>query len=50
MRAAARLADEARELEKSNDTVSRKPHARTGESMLKTRLLEKPEKIQTGKI
>lgn len=45
MRAAARLADEARELEKANDTVSRKPHARTGELMRKTRLLEKPEKI-----
>jgi methylenetetrahydromethanopterin dehydrogenase len=45
MRAAARLADEARELEKSNDTVSRKPHARTGELMRKTGLLEKPVKI-----
>lgn len=45
MRAAARLADEARELEKYNDTVSRKPHARTGELMRKTGLLEKPEKI-----
>jgi methylenetetrahydromethanopterin dehydrogenase len=45
MRAAARLADEARELEKAGDTVSRKPHARGGERMLKTRLLAKPEKI-----
>jgi len=45
MRAAARLADEARELEKGNDSVSRKPHARSGELMKKTRLLEKPEKI-----
>jgi methylenetetrahydromethanopterin dehydrogenase len=45
MRAAARLADEARELEKSNDSVSRKPHARSGELMKKTGLLEKPEKI-----
>jgi methylenetetrahydromethanopterin dehydrogenase len=45
MRAAARLADEARELEKAGDSVSRKPHARTGELMKKTRLLEKPEKI-----
>ena len=45
MRAAARLADESRELEKANDTVSRRPHARTGEIMKKTRLLEKPEKI-----
>jgi methylenetetrahydromethanopterin dehydrogenase len=45
MRAAARLADEARELEKSNDTVSRQPHARTGELMQKLSLLDKPEKI-----
>jgi methylenetetrahydromethanopterin dehydrogenase len=45
MRAAARLADEARELEKAGDTVSRKPHARSGELMTKTRLLAKPEKI-----
>ncbi len=45
MRAAARLADESRELEKAGDAVSRKPHARSGELMKKTRLLEKPEKI-----
>jgi len=45
MRAAARLADEARELEKANDTVSRQPHARTGELMQKLSLLDKPEKI-----
>ena len=45
MRAAARLADESRELEKASDSVSRRPHARTGELMNKTRLLEKPEKI-----
>jgi methylenetetrahydromethanopterin dehydrogenase len=45
MRAAARLADEARELEKAGDSVSREPHARSGELMKKTRLLEKPEKI-----
>ncbi len=45
MRAAARLADEARELEKAGDTVSRKPHARSGELMKKTGLLAKPEKV-----
>ncbi|MDM7911940.1 MAG: F420-dependent methylenetetrahydromethanopterin dehydrogenase [Methanotrichaceae archaeon] len=45
MRAAARLADEARELEKAGDSVSREPHARSGELMRKVRLLEKPEKI-----
>jgi len=44
MRAAGRLADESREMEKANDSVSRKPHARTGEIMKKTKLLEKPEK------
>ncbi|MDD4162452.1 MAG: F420-dependent methylenetetrahydromethanopterin dehydrogenase [Methanothrix sp.] len=32
-------------MEKANDSVSRHPHARTGELMNKTRLLEKPEKI-----
>jgi methylenetetrahydromethanopterin dehydrogenase len=44
MRAAACLADQARELEKSGDTVSRKPHARSGELMKKTGLLDKPER------
>ena len=45
MRAAARLADEARELEKGNNTVSRHPHARTGELMQKVGLLDKPERV-----
>jgi methylenetetrahydromethanopterin dehydrogenase len=45
MRAAAKLADEAREIEKSMDTVSRKPHARSGEILSKVSLLEKPEKV-----
>jgi methylenetetrahydromethanopterin dehydrogenase len=45
MRAAARLADEAREMEKANDTVSRHPHARTGELMQKVGLLDKPERV-----
>jgi hypothetical protein len=45
MRAAAKLADEAREMEKAGDSVSRHPHARTGELMNKTGLLDKPEKI-----
>jgi methylenetetrahydromethanopterin dehydrogenase len=45
MRAAAKLADDSRELEKANDSVSRRPHARAGEIMNKTRLLEKPEKV-----
>ncbi len=42
MRAAAKLADEAREMEKASDTVSRKPHARSGALLKKTGLLEKP--------
>jgi len=44
MRAAAILAGEARELEKAGDSVSRKPHARTGELLKKTGLLDKPER------
>lgn len=45
MRAAAMLADEAREMEKSMDSVSRKPHARSGAILKKTGLLHKPEPI-----
>ncbi|MGA9098958.1 MAG: F420-dependent methylenetetrahydromethanopterin dehydrogenase [Methanotrichaceae archaeon] len=45
MRASARLADEAREIEKAGDSVSRRPHARSGEIMKKTKLFDKPEKI-----
>jgi methylenetetrahydromethanopterin dehydrogenase len=44
MRAAARLADEAREIEKSNDTVFRKPHYKDGASGTKKALMEKPER------
>ncbi len=43
MRVAAMLADEAREIEKANDTVLRKPHARDGRLLTKTKLLEKPQ-------
>lgn len=43
MRAAARLADEARELEKAQDTVTRTPHATSGATRRKTRLGAKPE-------
>ena len=42
MRAAARLADEARELEKSADCVLRTPHATSGALLHKTRLAAKP--------
>jgi len=44
MRAAARLADESREMEKANDSVSRRAHARSGELLSKKGLLDKPEK------
>ncbi len=43
MRIAAKLADEAREIEKSNDTVYRNPHAKDGKILSKTQLMAKPE-------
>ena len=42
MRTAAKLADEAREIEKDADTVTRRPHARDGTPLHKTHLIEKP--------
>ncbi|MDI3483756.1 MAG: methylenetetrahydromethanopterin dehydrogenase [Methanobacteriaceae archaeon] len=42
MSTAARLAEEAREIEKSNDTVRRTPHGKEGETLSKEKLLEKP--------
>jgi methylenetetrahydromethanopterin dehydrogenase len=41
--AAAKLATEAREIEKANDTVLRKPHGAQGQTMSKTVLISKPE-------
>lgn len=46
LRNAARLADEAREVEKQGDTLERRPHARDGTPMRKTKLMEKPVKLQ----
>jgi methylenetetrahydromethanopterin dehydrogenase len=43
LRSAAQLCDEIRELEKATDALARTPHARSGEVLSKTRLLEKPE-------
>jgi len=40
---AAKLATEAREIEKANDTVLRKPHGPQGQTMSKTVLVSKPE-------
>jgi len=42
MRSAARLADEAREIEKTNDSVLRTPHASNGAVRRKIRLADKP--------
>ena len=42
MRVASKLAEEAREIEKGNDTVLRTPHARDGRVLRKTALMEKP--------
>jgi methylenetetrahydromethanopterin dehydrogenase len=40
--AAARLAEEAREMEKSNDSVTRKPHSKSGKLKVKTKLMLPP--------
>jgi methylenetetrahydromethanopterin dehydrogenase len=40
--AAARLAEGAREIEKANDTVMRKPHSKSGKLKMKTRLMLPP--------
>ena len=40
--AAARLAEEAREIEKDNDTVMRKPHSKSGKVKIKTKLMLAP--------
>lgn len=39
---AARLAEEAREIEKCNDTLVRKPHAKDGKAKIKTKLMLPP--------
>ncbi len=43
MRAAAELADEAREMEKSEDAVLRRPHFNDGRILSKRKLAEKPQ-------
>ena len=40
--AAARLAEEAREIEKGNDSVVRKPHSKSGRVKVKTKLMLQP--------
>jgi methylenetetrahydromethanopterin dehydrogenase len=44
MRQAAQLADEARETEKSQDSVCRTPHYDDGTVLSKKKLVEKPTK------
>ena len=44
MKTAAKLADEARELEKATDSVYRCPHSRAGLILSKRKLIEKPAK------
>jgi methylenetetrahydromethanopterin dehydrogenase len=39
---AAKLAEEAREIEKYNDSVVRKPHAKDGKQKIKTKLMLPP--------
>ena len=43
IRAAARLADEAREIEKAGDSLVRTPHAKNGKILTKSKLDEKPK-------
>ncbi len=43
VRAAAKLADEAREIEKGSDSVLRTPHSKGGMTLKKRRLMEKPK-------
>jgi methylenetetrahydromethanopterin dehydrogenase len=43
LRAAAKLADEAREIEKQNNTLLRTSHSSSGKALKKTQLLEKPK-------
>jgi len=46
MRTAARISEEAREIEKSGDTVLREPHFKDGKRGIKRALIEKPKKIR----
>ena len=43
LRDAARLAEEARDIERAEDNVLRTPHSKSGKILKKRRLLEKPE-------
>ncbi len=43
LRAASKLADEAREIEKAGDSVLRTPHGSSGKRLSKTKLFDKPK-------
>ena len=43
LRTAAKLCDEAREMEKAGDSIKRTPHAADGKILSKTTLVSKPE-------
>jgi len=45
LRAAARLADEAREIEKGSDTILRTPHSKEGRTLKKRSLMSKPKEV-----
>lgn len=45
MLTAAKLAEEAREMEKAGDTVFRSPHHRDGTTLKKHKLIEKPQRL-----
>lgn len=48
MRSAAKLVDEAREIEKDNDRVLRQPHNTDGTVLKKSKLIEKPFKSESS--
>ena len=48
MRYAAKLADEAREIEKNGDNLLRKPHHNDGAILTKSKLIEKPSRQELG--
>lgn len=48
IRIAAKLVDRAREIEKTNNAVLRKPHYNDGSLGIKKKLIEKPQRIEKG--
>jgi len=48
IRAAARLVDDAREIDKAGDSVVRRPHYADGSLGVKSKLVEKPQRVGKG--